>query len=193
MTVSHWQSLRLRPWPHCSSWPARRAKSPQEAAPAPAAARRSRDAPQHPPTGTETMAMQKIELTPGTGAEIKSGQTALVHYTGWLYDVVSPENKGKKFDSSVDRNEPFEFPRRRRHGHPGLGRGRGRHEGRRQASSRDTAGNGLRRARRRRSDSARCHAGVRRRAGGNSLMTSRLRCVALAARPGGRRGRRPRR
>jgi FKBP-type peptidyl-prolyl cis-trans isomerase len=62
------------------------------------------------PTGTETMAMQKIDLTPGTGAEIKSGQTALVHYTGWLYDVALPDNKGAKFDSSVDRNEPFEFP-----------------------------------------------------------------------------------
>ncbi len=56
------------------------------------------------------MPLQKIELAPGNGAEIKSGQTALVHYTGWLYDVASPENKGKKFDSSVDRNEPFEFP-----------------------------------------------------------------------------------
>jgi FKBP-type peptidyl-prolyl cis-trans isomerase FkpA len=61
-------------------------------------------------TGTETMPMQKIELAPGDGAEIKSGQTALVHYTGWLYDAATPENKGKKFDSSVDRNEPFEFP-----------------------------------------------------------------------------------
>ena len=62
------------------------------------------------PTGTETMALQKTDLSPGTGAEIKSGQTALVHYTGWLYDTATPENKGKKFDSSVDRNEPFEFP-----------------------------------------------------------------------------------
>ena len=61
-------------------------------------------------TGTENMPMQKIDLTPGNGAEIKSGQNALVHYTGWLYDATAPENKGKKFDSSVDRNEPFEFP-----------------------------------------------------------------------------------
>jgi FKBP-type peptidyl-prolyl cis-trans isomerase len=61
-------------------------------------------------TGTEPMPMQKIELAPGAGAEIKSGQSALVHYTGWLYDAAAPENKGKKFDSSVDRNEPFEFP-----------------------------------------------------------------------------------
>ena len=56
------------------------------------------------------MPMQKIELAPGAGVEIKSGQTALVHYTGWLFDAAAPENKGKKFDSSVDRNEPFEFP-----------------------------------------------------------------------------------
>ncbi len=62
-----------------------------------------------PETGAPAMALQKIDLTPGTGAEIKSGQSALVHYTGWLYDAAAPENKGAKFDSSVDRNEPFEF------------------------------------------------------------------------------------
>ena len=53
------------------------------------------------------MSLQKIELTPGNGAEIKSGQNALVHYTGWLYDAAAPENKGKQFDSSVG-GEPFE-------------------------------------------------------------------------------------
>ncbi|QUS39928.1 FKBP-type peptidyl-prolyl cis-trans isomerase [Tardiphaga alba] len=50
----------------------------------------------------------KIEDTKvGTGATPTRGQTCVMHYTGWLY-----ENgvKGKKFDSSVDRNEPFEFP-----------------------------------------------------------------------------------
>ena len=56
------------------------------------------------------MKMKKIDLAPGSGPEIKAGQNALVHYTGWLYDAAAPENKGKKFDSSVDRNEPFEFP-----------------------------------------------------------------------------------
>jgi FKBP-type peptidyl-prolyl cis-trans isomerase FkpA len=61
-------------------------------------------------TGTQNMPMQKVELAPGSGAEIKSGQNALVHYTGWLYDAKAPDNKGAKFDSSVDRNEPFEFP-----------------------------------------------------------------------------------
>jgi FKBP-type peptidyl-prolyl cis-trans isomerase FkpA len=61
------------------------------------------------PTGSETMDLQKTDLAPGTGAEIRSGQTALVHYTGWLYDAAAPDNKGKQFDSSVG-GEPFEFP-----------------------------------------------------------------------------------
>jgi FKBP-type peptidyl-prolyl cis-trans isomerase FkpA len=78
------------------------------AAPAPAAEPAAVAA--TPPTGTDVMPMQKIDLQPGTGAEIKSGQNALVHYTGWLFDAAAPDNKGKKFDSSVDRNEPFEFP-----------------------------------------------------------------------------------
>jgi peptidylprolyl isomerase len=50
----------------------------------------------------------KIEDTVvGTGKTPTRGQTCVMHYTGWLY-----ENgvKGKKFDSSLDRNEPFEFP-----------------------------------------------------------------------------------
>jgi len=61
------------------------------------------------PTGSETMDLQKTDIAPGAGAEIRSGQTALVHYTGWLYDAAAPENKGKQFDSSVG-GEPFEFP-----------------------------------------------------------------------------------
>ena len=91
------------------------AEKPAESAPAAAPAETSaapaeNSVPAPASTGNETMAMEKTDLAPGTGAEIKSGQTALVHYTGWLYDVAAPEHKGKKFDSSVDRNEPFEFP-----------------------------------------------------------------------------------
>src|SRR5262245_11715516 len=61
-------------------------------------------------TGTEIMAMQQKDLAPGSGPEIKAGQSALVKYTGWLYDAAAPENKGKKFDSTEDHGgEPFEF------------------------------------------------------------------------------------
>ena len=42
----------------------------------------------------------------GTGASPKTGQTCVMHYTGWLYQDGA---KGKKFDSSLDRGEPFEF------------------------------------------------------------------------------------
>ncbi len=43
---------------------------------------------------------------PGTGPEPKSGQTVTVQYTGWLY---TNGQRGKKFDSSRDRNTPFSF------------------------------------------------------------------------------------
>lgn len=52
----------------------------------------------------------KIDSVVGTGAMAESGQNVSVHYTGWLYDANAPENKGEKFDSSVDRGQPFEFP-----------------------------------------------------------------------------------
>ena len=42
------------------------------------------------------------ELTVGNGATAAAGQSVSVHYTGWL-------TNGTKFDSSVDRNDPFEF------------------------------------------------------------------------------------
>jgi FKBP-type peptidyl-prolyl cis-trans isomerase len=49
------------------------------------------------------------DIKTGTGPAIKKGQTAVVHYTGWLYDEKAPEKKGQKFDSSRDRNQPFDF------------------------------------------------------------------------------------
>ncbi len=56
---------------------------------------------------TTPSGLQISDIKVGAGATPKPGQTCVMHYTGWLY-----ENgvKGKKFDSSVDRNEPFEFP-----------------------------------------------------------------------------------
>ena len=52
----------------------------------------------------------KTDTKLGEGAEAQAGQTVIVHYTGWLYDEAAAENKGAKFDSSLDRNEPFDFP-----------------------------------------------------------------------------------
>ncbi len=51
---------------------------------------------------TTKSGLKYVELKEGTGDEAKAGQTVEVHYTGWLKD-------GTKFDSSKDRNKPFEF------------------------------------------------------------------------------------
>ena len=40
---------------------------------------------------------------------VAAGRRVVVHYTGWLYDESAADKKGRKFDSSKDRNEPFEF------------------------------------------------------------------------------------
>lgn len=45
----------------------------------------------------------------GTGDVAEAGKTVTVHYTGWLHDAAEPENKGRKFDSSRDRSDPFQF------------------------------------------------------------------------------------
>jgi FKBP-type peptidyl-prolyl cis-trans isomerase FkpA len=55
---------------------------------------------------TTTSGLQYEDTTMGGGAEAKSGQHVHVHYTGWLYNN---GQQGAKFDSSVDRNEPFVF------------------------------------------------------------------------------------
>jgi FKBP-type peptidyl-prolyl cis-trans isomerase len=51
-----------------------------------------------------------IEHQIGEGDLAEAGREVVVHYTGWLFDEVAPENKGRKFDSSRDRGEPFVFP-----------------------------------------------------------------------------------
>ncbi len=51
---------------------------------------------------TTPSGLQYVDLKVGTGREAHSGETAIVHYTGWLTD-------GTKFDSSKDRGKPFPF------------------------------------------------------------------------------------
>src|SRR5215469_14609780 len=58
-------------------------------------------------TMTTSSGLQITDIKLGTGAAPKPGQTCVVHYTGWLYENGA---KGKKFDSSVDRGQPFAFP-----------------------------------------------------------------------------------
>jgi FKBP-type peptidyl-prolyl cis-trans isomerase FkpA len=55
---------------------------------------------------TTASGLQYEDTAPGTGDEAKAGQYVTVHYTGWLYKDGA---KGAKFDSSKDRNDPFEF------------------------------------------------------------------------------------
>jgi len=54
--------------------------------------------------------LQITDVVQGEGATANAGQQVVVHYTGWLYDPSQPESKGEKFDSSVDRGDPFVFP-----------------------------------------------------------------------------------
>lgn len=57
---------------------------------------------------TTTPSGLEIEDTKiGTGASPHAGQICVMHYTGWLYENGA---KGAKFDSSLDRGQPFEFP-----------------------------------------------------------------------------------
>ena len=63
-----------------------------------------------PPPGGSVAELQRIDEKPGTGAIATAGSDVTVHYTGWLYDEKAKDMRGEKFDSSVDRGEPFTFP-----------------------------------------------------------------------------------
>ena len=63
---------------------------------------------------TNPSGLQYEDTVTGTGEEATTGARVKVHYTGWLYDPTAAKERGKKFDSSKDRGQPFSF---------GLGRG----------------------------------------------------------------------
>jgi peptidylprolyl isomerase len=56
---------------------------------------------------TSPSGLKWVDTKEGTGASPKTGQICVMDYTGWLWENGA---KGKKFDSSVDRGTPFEFP-----------------------------------------------------------------------------------
>jgi len=58
-------------------------------------------------TTTTPSGLKITDSKVGAGATPKPGQICVMHYTGWLYEGGA---KGKKFDSSLDRGQPFEFP-----------------------------------------------------------------------------------
>ena len=56
---------------------------------------------------TTSSGLRYEDVVVGTGAEAKSGQSVSVHYTGWL--LGAGDQRGSKFDSSLDRGQPFAF------------------------------------------------------------------------------------
>lgn len=68
-------------------------------------------APPPAPAATEPQeALLVTDVVKGIGDEALPGLVVVVHYTGWLYDRAAPEQRGRKFDSSRDRGQPFSFP-----------------------------------------------------------------------------------
>ncbi len=90
-TLTHLTALGLAAMPHLSA-------AHEDSVPA--------HTPQAQVAGTDLV---KIERKAGEGATAVAGQQVTVHYTGWLYDANAAEQKGRKFDSSRDRGEPFSF------------------------------------------------------------------------------------
>ena len=62
-----------------------------------------------PYTGGDVGEFQRVDVVEGTGDIARAGEEVSVHYTGWLYDQNAADRRGEKFDSSVDRGQPFVF------------------------------------------------------------------------------------
>lgn len=70
------------------------------------------ETPQSTPATVRAPAIVELvqtDVAVGEGASVAAGQTAVVHYTGWLYDPAAPQHRGTKFDSSRDKGQPFRF------------------------------------------------------------------------------------
>jgi FKBP-type peptidyl-prolyl cis-trans isomerase FkpA len=98
------------PEPAAAAAPATQDASPQPATDSTDSAQTGTAEPGASASPSAPQKLDMIDLKKGTGPAIQAGQTAVVHYTGWLYAEDAPEKKGQKFDSSRDRNQPFPFP-----------------------------------------------------------------------------------
>jgi FKBP-type peptidyl-prolyl cis-trans isomerase len=58
---------------------------------------------------SEITTLVQTDILVGSGAEATDGKRLSMHYTGWLYNPGEPKNRGTKFDSSLDRGQPFSF------------------------------------------------------------------------------------
>ena len=58
---------------------------------------------------TTPSGLQYDDTVTGDGATVSAGQNVSVHYTGWLHDPAQADGRGRKFDSSKDRGQPFRF------------------------------------------------------------------------------------
>ncbi|MDE1950686.1 MAG: FKBP-type peptidyl-prolyl cis-trans isomerase [Burkholderiales bacterium] len=58
---------------------------------------------------TTPSGLQFDDTVTGSGAEALAGARVKVHYTGWLHDAAAEGSRGRKFDSSKDRGDPFAF------------------------------------------------------------------------------------
>ena len=58
---------------------------------------------------TDKTRLETQDVQVGKGAEARQGRRVSVHYTGWLYHPNNPDHRGRKFDSSRDGNQPYDF------------------------------------------------------------------------------------
>ncbi len=59
---------------------------------------------------TTASGLKYEDTVTGSGEIASAGHHVTVHYTGWLHDAAAPQGRGRKFDSSKDRGDPFDFP-----------------------------------------------------------------------------------